>query len=266
MTPTFYDNLNGAIELSRSLLCVGLDLDGERMPERFRRVPDGYLEFAREIIDATADAAAAYKPNFAFFESHGIEGWRMLEKLRELIPSHSIALADAKRGDIGNTSRHYARAIFNSLGYDAVTLSPYMGRDSLEPFFEYSEKGCFVLCATSNPGADDFQIPNQLYMSVADRCLQWNSRDNIGLVVGATRTDCISAVRKKAPQIPFLVPGIGAQGGDLKKVLLAGKDPHARGMLINASRSILYASAGDDFAEAAQKEAHRLAAAINAHR
>ncbi|MBN1516247.1 orotidine-5'-phosphate decarboxylase [Candidatus Sumerlaeota bacterium] len=264
MDSVFMQKIQRAVDATGSLVCVGLDLDPEKMPERFRSFPDGFADFAKAIIEATVDAAAAYKPNAAFYERYGAEGWRLLERIREWIPDDRVAICDAKRGDIGNTSRMYAQAIFETLGYDAVTLSPYMGRDSLAPFFEFSAHGSFVLCATSNPGADDFQTPRGLHLDVARKCVEWNTKENIGLVVGATRTDCMTEVRKLTPDMPFLVPGIGAQGGDLEAVLKAGLNAGGGGMLINASRSILYASTGDDFAEAAAAETIRMRDMIRA--
>ena len=212
MPVTFLERLNQAIDEANSLLCVGLDLDRTRMPKQFASFPDGFVDFARAIIEATSDCAAAYKPNLAFYECYGAEGWRVLERVRELIPANRLAIADAKRGDIGNTSRKYAEAIFDSLGFDAITLSPYMGQDSLEPFFEFADRGCFVLCATSNKGADDFQVPEELYLKVARRCIDWNTRGNVGLVVGATRCKCLAEARRQASQMPLLVPGVGARG------------------------------------------------------
>jgi orotidine-5'-phosphate decarboxylase len=259
----YFDKLTQAIQTNRSHLCVGLDLEPEKMPAGVWRDTDGFVHFGRSLIEATADLVCAYKPNLAFYEAMGGGGFHTLRKILEAIPETIPVIADGKRGDIGNTSRAYARAMFDRLGFDAATLNPYLGRDALEPFFEYGDCGCYVLCLTSNPGASDFQIPNAIYLEVARRASQWNGRGNVGLVVGATQPERLADVRRAAPDLPFLIPGVGAQGGDIEaSVRAAANDRPDRGFIINASRSILYASGGDDYLTAARHEAERLRSAI----
>jgi orotidine-5'-phosphate decarboxylase len=259
----YFDKLTQAIESNRSHLCLGLDLEPEKMPAGIWRDTDGYVNFGRRIIEATTDLVCAYKPNLAFYETMGGAGFTTLRHVLEAIPETIPIIADGKRGDIGNTSRAYARALFDRLGFDAATINPYLGYDSLEPFFEYSDCGCYVLCLTSNPGAADFQIPHSLYLAVAGRASEWNRNGNIGLVVGATQPDRIAEVRGVAPDLPFLIPGVGAQGGDLEASVRAAANARPdRGFIINASRSILYASSGEDFIAVARAEAQKFRAAI----
>lgn len=237
------------------LLCVGLDSDVTKLPKG-----ETQLSFNQKIIEATSDLVAAYKPNIAFYESEGVKGFEALRKTIAFIlenAPHVLVLLDAKRGDIGNTNEAYAKAAFEELKADAITLHPYMGRESLQPFLNYAEKGCFILCRTSNPGAKEFQDVNvddePLYLKVAKQVSQqWNKNNNCGLVVGATCPEELQAVRKAAPDLPFLVPGVGAQGGDWKTTVKLGTNADGGGLLINLSRSVIFASNGVDFATAAR--------------
>lgn len=263
---TFTDKLNAASARNRSHLVVGLDPQPSLMD-----VPD-VAAFNRAIIEATADLVCAYKPQMAYFEALGMDGLRALETTFKAIPAHIPVILDAKRGDIGSTSAAYARAVFEVWGADATTVHPYMGEDSVGPFLEYREKGVFILARTSNPGARDFEEltlrtptgERPLYEQVVTKALEWNDRGNVGLVVGATAPEELARVRSLAPNLPLLIPGIGAQGGDLEASVRNGRDARGGGFLINAARSVLYASRGADFAEAARAEAERLRAGINA--
>jgi orotidine-5'-phosphate decarboxylase len=225
------------------------------------------LEFNRGIIDATADLVCAYKPNLAFYEAFGLEGLVALEKTVKYIPEGIPVIGDAKRGDIGNTARRYAEALFSAFGFDAATLNPYLGYDSVEPFLEYPDKGVFILCRTSNPGALDFQalrcgdVP--LYEVVAQKAKEWDRYGNIGLVVGATYPEELRRIRQLCPQMPLLIPGLGAQGGDLASTVRYGIDNRGEMAIINSSRQIIYASRGEDFAIAARKAALELRDQIN---
>jgi len=262
----FFDRLEQRISCANSLLCVGLDPDVAKLPEGM-----GIAEFNQAIVAATLDYACAYKLNFAFYEAAGVAGWKALEKTRRCIPSGIPVIADAKRADIGNTSCAYARAIFDELGFDGVTVSPYLGWDGLAPFLERRDRGVFILCRTSNPGAADFQaLPVEsesrtvpLYEVVAEKAALWNTHGNIGLVVGATGTAELALLRRKHPDLPFLVPGVGAQGGDLKLVMRDGRSLRPAGLIINASRQIIFASTGRDFGEAARQAALVLRDEIN---
>lgn len=263
---TFRQKLSTIIAQKDSLLSVGLDPRPERLPAVLQKEPDPLLKFCQEIVAGTAGSAAAFKINFAFFEVDGARGWAGLEKLVTTLPSDVVTIADAKRGDIASSAEMYARGILQRLGFDAVTVNPYLGGDGVQPFLQWEEKGAFVLCLTSNPGAQDFQYisdgADPLYLKVAAQVRTWNARGNCGLVVGATRPDELRRVRTAAPDLPLLIPGLGAQGGDLREAVLQGT---ARGglALFNASRSILYKSSGINFAEAAAEEAERLRKAIN---
>lgn len=263
----FRERLQHIITQKNSLLCVGLDPDKHKLPESLKSEPEALFAFCKRIIEQTAEAAAAFKLNFAFFEAAGAEGWHTLENLRETIPSDVLVIADAKRGDIGHSSRMYARAILERLDFDAVTVNPYMGRDSVAPFLEWPEKGAFILCLTSNPGSHDFQRlqtgTKMLFENVVREVQNWNERGNCGLVVGATHPEELAQVRQMAPELPFLIPGIGAQGGSVADAVRAGTDSSGGLALFNASRSIIYKSNGEDFAEAAGQEAARLRDEIN---
>jgi orotidine-5'-phosphate decarboxylase len=250
---------------NNSLLCIGLDPDMEKLPAGL-----SIAQFNRAIIEATSDLVCAYKPNLAFYEAHGMEGLRALEETIASIPADIPIIGDAKRGDIGNTARQYAHALFDSFGFDAATVSPYLGFDSIEPFVSYVKKCVFILCRTSNPSAKDFQdleVDGQpLYELVAKKALDWNVHANIGLVVGATFPQELARIRQLCPTMPLLVPGVGAQGGDLALIARFGPDESGGNVLINASRAVLYASTGADFAEAARDSAMKLRDAINSHR
>lgn len=245
----------------KSYLCVGLDSDPEKIPPHLRHLPDPVFEFNKQIIDATAAYCVAYKPNTAFYEVGGSQGWESLQKTLDYIPDTHFTIADAKRGDIGNTSRLYARAFFETLGADALTVAPYMGEDSVRPFLEVKDHWVILLAHTSNPGSMDFQTMENsgelLYERVIRRAMEWGSPEQLMFVVGATHEKNIADIRKLAPDHFFLVPGIGAQGGDLKEVSEAGMNSHC-GLLVNSSRSILYASSGGDFAKQAGKEAKKI--------
>lgn len=264
----FFDKLDAAVTRNRSLLCIGLDTDPARMPPGIT-----VADFNRAIIDATADLVCAYKPNLAFYEALGEAGMEALRQTLEHIPADVPTIADAKRNDIGNTAAAYATAIFTNLGFDAMTVSPYLGFDSVAAYAAYEDKGVFVLCRTSNPGAADFQdlacrygdetLP--LYQVVARKVDEWNTAGNLGLVVGATYPEELGVIRASHPEMTFLVPGIGAQGGDLAQAVANGADTRGRGMVINSSRQILYASTGKDFAAAARQAASQLRDNINRH-
>lgn len=261
---------------SGTLLCVGLDPEIERLPNIVRggSVEEALVKFSTALVEATADLACAYKPNAAFYEAYGPDGWRALIRTIAMIHErapHVPVLLDAKRGDLANSSRLYARMVFDTCGADAVTVQPYMGADALEPFLERSDRGVFVLCRTSNPGAGELQDilvdGEPLYLRVARRVAEhWNARGNCGLVVGATWPGELRAIRGAAPYLPILLPGIGAQGGDLVESVRAGVDAQGEGLLVSVSRTLLYASSGSDFAQAARDEAIRLRDAINAQR
>ncbi len=264
---TFIERLKEATQRQDSLLCVGLDPDRGRMPSALRSDPDALLRFCSEIVASTSGDVAAFKINFAFFEAEGAAGWRALERLVAEIPEGILKIADAKRADIGNTAQKYAEAILQRLDFDAVTVNPYLGGDAVSPFLQWPEKGAFVLAVTSNPGSRDFQHltvgGKPLYTAVVEKVRSWNRHGNCGLVVGATHPAELQAVRKLAPELPFLVPGIGAQGGDLQQAVEHATDAAGGSALIAVSRSVLYNSTGSDFAEAAAREAARLRAEIN---
>lgn len=249
-------NYNRLVELIRerkSYLCVGLDTDPAKIPTGM-----DMLTFNKAIIDATRDYCVAYKPNIAFYECLGIDGWRILEETIKYIGNDHFTIADAKRGDIGNTSTYYAKTFFETYGFDSVTVAPYMGKDSVQPFLAFENKWAIVLALTSNPGAMDFQVlesnGRKLFEEVLSKVSSWGSHENTMYVVGATRADMLASIRKIIPNHFLLVPGVGAQGGSLEEVAQYGMNENV-GLLVNASRSILYASNGADFAEAARKEA-----------
>ncbi len=248
-----------------SFLCVGLDTDIRKIPAHLQKCDDPVFEFNKAIIDATAPYCVAYKPNLAFYESMGVEGWNSLDKtvkyLRENYPDQFI-IADAKRGDIGNTSSLYARAFFENLGVDALTVAPYMGEDSVKPFLAYEGKWVILLALTSNPGSRDFQFISdmtgeRLFEHVLEKAQRWGTTDNLMFVVGATQGSMFSDVRRVAPESFLLVPGVGAQGGSLEEVAKWGMTKDC-GLLVNSSRGIIYASSGTDFAKAAENEARLL--------
>lgn len=251
------------IKTKRSFLCVGLDTDIDKIPRHLLDYEDPVFEFNKQIIAATADLCVAYKPNIAFYESRGVAGWRSLQKTWAALPKDCLSIADAKRGDIGNTSNMYAKAFFDrevsGLGFDAITVAPYMGHDSVKPFLEFDGKWTIVLALTSNAGGLDFQTHRdvhgvQLFERVIEKANGWGTIDNLMYVVGATRGDAFAAIRKSAPNHFLLVPGVGAQGGSLSDVCRYGMNADC-GLLVNATRSIIYASNGEDFAERAREEA-----------
>lgn len=267
---TFRNKISSLQHKSGSLLCIGLDTDPMKIPAHFRGKKNGVLEFNKRIIDATRDIVCAYKINFAFYETLGNDGWTTIEKTRGMIPSSLLTIADAKRGDIGNSSAYYADAILRRLDFDSITVAPYMGIDSVQPFLQDEKKGVFLLALTSNSGAYDFQYAKvgkkRLFEEVVAVSQQWTDKENLGFVVGATKSKDIASVRRLAPNAPFLVPGIGAQGGNINDVIRYGCTKDGYGVLINASRSILYASSEKDFADAARAEAERLNSEINSAR
>ena len=255
-----YQALSAQIRQKKSYLCVGLDTDIKKLPPHLVNVPDPVFEFNKAIIDATAPYAVAYKPNIAFYEAQGPRGWESLQKTLNYIPKDCFTIADAKRGDIGNTSGLYARAFFDpsaaGLNFDAITVAPYMGHDSVLPFLDYPGKWVILLALTSNPGSADFQrqhVDNEtqeLFETVIQKAQTWATPDQLMFVVGATQADQIARIRELAPHNFLLVPGVGAQGGSLADVSRNGLTKDG-GLLVNASRSILYASSGLDFAAAA---------------
>lgn len=243
----------------QSYLCVGLDTDINRIPKHLLTLEDPIFEFNKQIIDATRDLCVAYKPNTAFYESLGAKGWTALEKTIEYIGEEHLVIADAKRGDIGNTSKMYARAFFEQMNAGALTVAPYMGVDSVQPFLEFENKWVVLLGLTSNKGSQDFQFDTvngemPLYEKVLRTAQTWGTLDNLMFVVGATHPEKFQEIRKIAPDHFLLVPGVGAQGGDLKKLSKYGLNDHC-GLLVNSSRGIIYASDGEDFAEQARAKA-----------
>ncbi len=249
----------------RSILCVGLDSDIRKIPQHLLESEDPIFEFNRAIIDATAPYTVCYKPNTAFYEASGIEGWISLEKTVKYIKENYpeiMVIIDAKRGDIGNTCDMYARAFFETMNADAITVAPYMGRDSVEPFLKYEGKWSVVLALTSNPSSEDFENQNlqsgeKLYQRVLSVSSQWGTSENMMYVVGATKATALEQIRQIVPDHFLLVPGVGAQGGSLEEVIKYGKNEHY-GLLVNSSRGIIYASQGEDFASKAADEAKAL--------
>ena len=253
------------IKLKKSFLCVGLDTDVKKIPEFFLDFDDPVYEFNKRIIDVTRDLCVSYKINTAFYECRGIAGWESLVKTWQYIPKECFTIADAKRGDIGNTSSMYAEAFFNAdssaMSFDSVTVAPYMGEDSVKPFLEFADKWVILLALTSNEGGKDFQLlhtgDKSLYQAVISKANQWAGADRLMFVVGATRGEYFREIRRYAPDNFLLVPGVGAQGGSLADVCEHGMNNDC-GLLVNSSRSILYASSERDFAEAAREEALQL--------
>jgi len=253
--------LIGQIKQKKSFLCVGLDTDIEKIPEHLRSHPTPVLEFNRHIIDATKDICVAYKPNSAFYESRGVPGLQSLIATWKYLPKDCLNIIDAKRGDIGNTSDKYARAFFDEqasgMSFDAITVSPYMGSDSITPYLKYEGKWVILLALTSSAGSRDFQYlktdEGYLYEAVIKKANTWAGADRLMYVVGATKSNEFTAIRKYAPDNFLLVPGVGAQGGSLEEVCRYGMTKDC-GLLVNASRSIIYASGGKDFADAARAE------------
>lgn len=259
---TFLEKLLAAAKKNKSWLCIGLDPVPQSMP------PVDLLYFNKSIVEYTSDLVCAYKPNLAFYEAMGLEGMKALEKTLEYIPDDIPVIGDAKRGDVGHTSDCYARALFDVWGFDGATVNPYFGQDSLEPFFAYKEKGIFILCKTSNPGSADFQdiLCKQsvnkeksapLWELIARRTQEWNKAGNLGLVAGATYPEQLRRLRKLCPDMPFLIPGVGTQGGDLEKAVSYGSDIRGEMAIVSISRAIIYTSKDRDFALAARDSAAR---------
>lgn len=268
----FTDKLATRWRDTNSLLCVGLDPDPTRFPAHLREADDAIFEFCKAIVDATADLVCAFKPQIAYFASCSAEDQldSLIAHIREKHPQVPIIL-DAKRGDIGSTAEHYAREAFERYRADAVTLSPFMGFDSIQPYLSYKDRGAFLLCRTSNPGGNDLQMlesgGKKIYERIAELANgKWNTSGQLGLVVGATYPAELANVRRIAGSLPLLVPGIGAQGGDVAASVQAGQTPNGTGMVINSGRAILYAGHGEDFAAAARAAAIRTRDEINAHR
>jgi len=257
------------IKKKRSFLCIGLDTDLSKIPQHLLGEDDPAFAFNKEIIDATIDLAVAYKPNFAFYESNGTSGWTSLTKtiryINETYPRQVFTIADAKRGDIGNTSQQYAKAMFDpcasGMNFDAVTVAPYMGEDSVKPFLSFPDKWIIVLALTSNKGAEDFQFfqgnEHRLFEQVLVKSQKWGSAENMMYVVGATKAEMLTDIRKIVPDHFLLVPGVGAQGGSLQEVAKYGLTKEC-GLIVNSSRNIIYASNGKDFAVKAQEEAMKV--------
>ena len=284
----FKDKLLSVAEANKSWLCVGLDPDPAQIPKLFGEGAKGVGKFCKAVIEATSDLVCAYKPNAAFFEALGSEGWDILIETVKAVPANIPVILDCKRGDIGNTAQMYAKSAFEIVGADAVTLSPYLGKDSIEPFIKYQDKGAFILCLTSNPSAAELQkkiilldeppsgeylspqskaktfaeffkiSTSELYLFIARQALDWNMHDNIGLVVGATSPDELLSVRKLVGnEIPILIPGVGSQGGDLEKSVDNGSNSNGELGIVNISRAIIYADANDDFRGAVRRSAEK---------
>ena len=251
------------IRQKKSYLCVGLDTDIKKIPSFLLKEKDPVFEFNKRIIDATHKYAVAYKPNIAFYEAFGARGWESLEKTLEYIPKDIFTIADAKRGDIGNTSGLYARAFFENMNFHSITVAPYMGEDSVKPFLEFKDKWAIILVLTSNEGSKDFQVlktgeeKEELFIKVLKAAVEWGNDSNIMFVVGATKAEMFATIRKYVPHHFLLVPGVGAQGGDLGEVSKYGMNKDG-GLLVNSSRGIIYASSGDSFAQDAAKEAEKI--------
>lgn len=257
-----YDKLVSEIKKKQSFLCVGLDTDINKIPKHLLTEEDPIFEFNKQIIDATKDYCVAYKPNIAFYESLGPKGWESLQKTIDYIPGNIFTIADAKRGDIGNTSKMYAKTFFEYYNFDSVTVAPYMGRDSVAPFLEFKNKWVILLVATSNIGGEDFQYLSlekgkELFEEVLETSKQWGSAQNLMYVVGATRPEVFKKIRKIVPNSFLLVPGVGAQGGSLKEVCKYGLNKDV-GLLVNSSRGIIYADSSKNFAKVAGLKAKTL--------
>lgn len=252
------------IKAKKSFLCVGLDVDRDRIPESLNNEPDAIFAFCKRIIEATAPFCVAYKPNIAFFEAYGLEGWKSLEKIMDFLNQQYpevFTIADAKRADIGNTSKRYAKAYFEQFEFDSVTIAPYMGKDSVEPFLEYKEKYAILLALTSNEGASDFQFLNTegkpLFEQVIEKSRNWQNANQLMYVVGATKAQALQKIRTLIPDSFLLIPGVGAQGGSLEEVAIDGLNQQC-GLLVNSSRGIIYASSGNDFDQVAGQVARDL--------
>jgi orotidine-5'-phosphate decarboxylase len=262
------EQLFSEIKNKKSYLCVGLDTDLEKIPRHLLNEKDPVFEFNKQIIDATQQYCVAYKPNIAFYEALGPRGWESLQKTLDYIPKNIFTIADAKRGDIGNTSSLYAKAFFKQMNFDSITVAPYMGEDSVKPFLQFSGKWVILLAHTSNPGSSDFQLMEstvtgmKLYEEVLVKSQQWGSPDQLMFVVGATHPEKFQSIRALAPDNFFLVPGIGAQGGDLAMTSRFGMNKQC-GLLVNSARGIIYASPEKDFAGRAAEEAAKVQAEMD---
>ncbi|QSE97644.1 orotidine-5'-phosphate decarboxylase [Fulvivirga lutea] len=257
------------IKKKESYLCVGLDTDINKIPAHLRDSDDPIFEFNKQIIDATHQYCVAYKPNIAFYEALGTKGWESLQRTLDYIPKDIFTIADAKRGDIGNTSKLYAKAFFETMNFDSITVAPYMGVDSVTPFLEFHDKWVILLAHTSNPGSHDFQLiengeEKALYETVIEKSRQWATAEHLMFVVGATQAERIGHIRSLAPDNFFLVPGVGAQGGDLEAVSKEGMNNEC-GLLVNSSRGIIYAGSDEDFARAAGMAASNLQAEMKGY-
>lgn len=261
-----YDQLFNIIKKKRSFLCIGLDTDLQKIPQHLLKAEDPAFEFNKAIVDATHHLAVAYKPNIAFYESMGAKGWESLRKTAEYIrhiTDDIFLIADAKRGDIGNTSAMYAKTFFETYNFDAITIAPYMGHDSVSPFLAFKNKWSIMLALTSNPGASDFQYNEnkysgeKLFECVLRTASNWASKDQLMFVVGATKAEWLKEIRNIVPDHYLLVPGVGAQGGSLQEVAKYGMNDHC-GLIVNSSRGIIYASKAEDFAEAAKFSARKV--------
>ena len=270
----FQTKLDSIIDKNNSLVCVGLDSDIEKIPPALQNKQYPLFEFNKAIIDSTADLVCSYKPNSAFYEALGESGISQLKMTMEYLQKkypEVCTILDAKRADIGSTNKGYVRFIFDWLGADSVTLHPYLGQEALQPFLDYKDKGCIILCRTSNPGAGEFQDlkfdGKPLWQIVAKKVYEnWNKNKNCMLVVGATYPTEMHVIRSFATEMTFLVPGIGAQGGAVSEAVLAGRNSEGRGLIISSSRAIIFASGNDDFADAARREAALLRDHINKYR
>lgn len=268
----FKEKLEKIVNKNNSLVCVGLDIDKDRMPKfLFEKSKNPYLDFNKQIINATKDLVCAYKLNMAFYEVLGKQGINILEKTIEIIPNDIVVIIDGKRNDIGNTARKYAQSLFETLKADAVTINPYLGKDGIVPFLEYKNKCSFILCRTSNPSAIDFQDAKisgtPLYEIVANKIKEWNTFYNCGAVVGATYPSELKKIRCiLGDEIPMLIPGIGAQGGDVEKTIKYGTNKNKKNAIINSSRGIIYADANKDFSKASRNKATHLRDEINRFR
>jgi len=267
----FIEKLKKIINKNDTLLCVGLDIDEEKIPKFLKNKKDGYLEFNKKIIDNTKDLVCAYKINMAFYESLGLDGYKLLSDTIDYIPDDIIIILDGKRNDIGNTAKKYAKSLYETLTCDAITVNPYLGFDGIKPFLEYNDKCSFILCRTSNPSAVDFQdlkTPDGLvYEIVANKIIEWNKKACCGAVVGATYPEELKDIRcNLGDNIPILIPGVGKQGGDVEKTIKYGTNKDGSMAIINSSRGIIYAGNDTDFADSARRKAKELKDEINKYR
>lgn len=262
----FFQKLEDAAGKNNSRLCVGLDPRINKIPDPFRKEKDPIFAFNKAVIDAALPHACAFKPNLAFYEAAGPDGLAALKKTVEYIPRDIPVIADAKRGDIGSTAEAYAQAIFDYYRFDAVTLNPLLGTDSIAPFLKYEDRGLFILCLTSNPGSEDFQLPQKLYLSIVRKVKEWNKAGNCGLVVGATKTEYLKEIRALAPDLCILIPGVGAQGGDLEKTLKYSPDQTGGGYIINVSRGITEPPGEGEFQKRAAGAAKQYKIRINSQK